>query len=134
MTNEISGASLSSNQMILPAGTYFIYATAPAMYVDQHKAKLANITDTSDILIGTNEQAGTDGVDYYTTHSKVSGRFTLAAQKTLELQHRCSATQAAGIGYGFATNFSVVEVYSDVQIWKVESPRNSWKPGFFHST
>jgi len=119
MTNEISGASLSSNQIILPAGTYFIYATAPAMYVDNHKAKLANITDTSDILIGTNEQAGTDGVDYYTTHSRVSGRFTLAAQKTLELQHRCSATHTGGIGYGFATNFSVVEVYSDVQIWKV---------------
>ena len=117
MTNEISGASLSSNQIILPSGTYYIEALAPAVYVDRHKTKLRNITDSTDTLIGTSESTGIDSADYNTTTSFVRGRFTIAAQKTFELQHRAENT--LGFGFGYNSNFGVVEVYADVQIWKV---------------
>jgi hypothetical protein len=117
MTNEISGASLSSNQIILPSGTYYIEALAPAVYVDRHKTKLRNITDSTDTLIGTTESTGIDAVDYNSTTSFVRGRFTITAQKTFELQHRAENTLAFGFGYN--SNFGVVEVYADVQIWKV---------------
>ena len=117
LTNEISGASLSSNQIILPSGTYYIDASSPANYVNSHKAKLRNITDSSDTLIGTNEYAGQDMVDYVNTNSIIKGRFTISAQKTFEIQHRCQTS--SGVGLGVANSFSVVEVYTDVRIWKV---------------
>jgi hypothetical protein len=117
VTNEISGASLSSNQITLPSGTYYIEASAPAFAVTRHKAKLRNTTDSSDTLIGTSEI--TYNLDStVSTCSFVTGRFTIAAQKTFELQHRCENTKATD-GFGIENNFSVVEVFADVQIWKV---------------
>ena len=53
--NDIEGASISANQIILPAGTYYMEASAPAFRVERHKTKLRNITDGSDTLIGTAE-------------------------------------------------------------------------------
>ena len=116
VTNEISGASLASNQITLPSGTYFIIASAPAYSINRHKAKLRNTTDSSDTIIGTTEWC-------YNTYegsnrSFVIGRFTIASQKVFELQHFVGSTTATS-GFGLATNASVIEVYSDVQIWKV---------------
>jgi hypothetical protein len=116
MTNEISGASLSSSQITLPSGTYYIYASAPAYYCNRHKIKLRNTTDSSDTLIGTSEisiQAGE-----VNCRSFISGRFTISAQKVFEIQHRIQTNGNAN-NFGYPSNFSVVEVYTDVQIWKV---------------
>jgi len=118
LTNEISGASLTSNQIILPTGTYFIYASLPAMHVNNHKGKLRNITDSSDVLIGTNEYAGQSNPGYVASNSLIKGRFTIASQKTFEIQHY-AATTLAGEGFGTGTAFGVTEVFTDVQIWKV---------------
>ena len=114
MTNEISGASLASNQITLPAGTYYIFASAnvganPA----RHTAKLRNTTDSSDTIIGTSEQTTGDS-----NRSFVMGRFTISAQKVFELQHICSSTTNVD-GFGTNANFSIIQVFSDVQIWKV---------------
>jgi len=114
MTNEISGASLSSNQIILPSGTYFIYARAPAFSVDRHKIKLRNVTDSSDTLIGSSTFCATN----VSGDGWIIGRFTIASSKTFEIQNRCETTKAIE-GLGVAQGFSVVEVYADVQIWKV---------------
>ena len=116
MTNEISGASLSSNQIILPSGTYYINAIAQVYSVENHKVKLRNITDSSDVLIGSSEYA-IDGYNV-SNSSRLTGRFTIAAQKTFEIQHRCADTTTTN-GFGVSSGFSVVEVYADVQIWKV---------------
>ncbi len=116
-TNEISGASLAANQITLPAGTYFISGRALAHFVDGHKIKIRNITDGSDVLIGLNGWSGTAASEMIA--SFVSGRFTLAATKVLELQHRCTVTRVTN-GFGLADSFGVIEVYSDVQIWKVD--------------
>ena len=114
MTNEISGASLASNQITLPAGTYYIHASAPTFGVIRNKLKLRNTTDSADTLIGTSELNNADAV----TRAFVTGRFTIAAQKVFELQHRCESTVSTG-GLGKLTNFGVVEIFADVQIWKV---------------
>jgi hypothetical protein len=113
VTNEISGASLTSNQIILPTGTYYIHASAPAYNVNSSRIKLRNITDSSDTIIGSTENATTS-----TVHSFAIGRFTIAAQKTFELQHRVQSSNNTE-GLGVLSNFSVTEVYADVQIWKV---------------
>jgi hypothetical protein len=117
MTNEISGSSLSSNQIILPSGTYYIYAQATGYTVNGNKIKLRNITDSSDTLIGS--QVRSDSAANANIPVFVSGRFTIAAQKTFEIQHRCETTRGDSSGFGPAAGFSVVEVYADAQIWKV---------------
>jgi len=116
LTNEISGASLSSNQITLPAGTYHIEARAPAYIVDTHKAKLRNVTDGSDEIIGSSTSdtnSASHGND-----SIVTGRFTIAAEKTFELQHRCTTPRNTD-GFGCASSFGVVEVFAEVRIWKI---------------
>ena len=116
MTNEISGASLASNQITLPSGTYFIEAFANAGYVNEHKTKLRNITDSSDTLIGQSIYAD-QATSVNQCNSNLVGRFTIASQKTFELQHRTS--QSYGGGFGNASSFGVVEVYANAMIWKV---------------
>ena len=115
MTNEISGASLSSNQITLPSGTYFIYARIPTMNSGRNKSKLRNTSDSSDALIGSSTQALDTGA--ICEDSWIIGRFTIASSKTFEIQNRVE--YANSNSFGLASNFGVVEVYTDVQIWKV---------------
>ena len=116
-TNEITGASLSSSNITLPSGTYYIEASAPASEVGAHKSKLYNTTDSSDVIIGTNKHNRSDN-NYAVSTSDITGRFTISAEKVFMIAHRC-ATSRSTDGFGIASNFSVIEVYSDVKIWKV---------------
>lgn len=116
VTNSIVGASLATNQITLPKGTYYIEATAPALGCNTHQAKLYNITDTSDIAFGTSEStaSGTAVV----TKSTVTKEFTISAQKIIEVQHQCGTTSVT-TGFGAQCNFAT-EVYTDVKIWKIK--------------
>ena len=109
--------SISSNQFTLQAGTYRIYASAPAYAVDRHKAKLRNTSDSSDTIIGTTEFVGT-AAGTPQTRSIVNGQFTIASAKTFEIQHYCTTTCTTN-GFGVAANVGVSEVYTVVEIWKV---------------
>ena len=114
LTNEISGASISSSVITLPAGTYFIKAYTPAQYVNKHRAKLRNTSDSTDTILGTSERSSSN----VTTSSFVIGRFTIASSKNFELQHRIETSRDVD-DLGSAAGFSITEVYADVQIWKV---------------
>lgn len=106
-------AALAANQITLQAGTYRCLISCPAHYVDSHKARLQNITDGVTILIGTSEFA----YQFTQTIAVVRGRFILAAAKVLEVQHRCQTTVAV-TGLGVASTFGVIEVYTEVELWK----------------
>lgn len=116
VTNEISGSSLAANQIILPAGTYEVAIKVPGHQVANHKAQLYNVTDVSVALLGTAER--TANSESRQSSSVITGRFTLAATKTLEVQHRVAAGKATD-GLGLAAGFGDLEIYSDVQIRKV---------------
>lgn len=115
--NQITGASLASNQVTLPAGTYLIYAHASAQQLDRHQLRLRNVTDGSTILAGTSEIAN-DG-DTTGNKSQLMGRFTLAAEKDIELQHYTEKARATD-GLGVASSSGEVEVYADVWIEVVD--------------
>lgn len=125
LTNEISGASLASNKITLPAGTYYIEASAVFQLDDtgtseQHQAYLYNQTDGALVLKGTSEflnmQAGVGA----SNSSRVSGRFTIAGAKDFELRHYCDTAYAGTLGlFGRATGSGNGEVYADVKIWKL---------------
>ncbi len=112
-TNNIAGASIASNQIILPAGTYMVDAAAPGFAIDRNVARLRNVSDSLDVLIGTSTYQGDD-----TSWSEIIGEFTLAATKTLEIQSRCSQT-ITGEGFGRAAGFGVAEVYTIAKFTKI---------------
>jgi|GEM_PF-6047687 len=112
-TNTITGASLGSNQITLPAGTYWVDASANMFLVDRNQARLYDTTGAAVLVLGLNVFAGgsADG-----NRALVQGLFTLTTTSVLELQHRAAGTKAAN-GFGLANNFTT-EVYADVVIWK----------------
>ena len=114
-TNNV--CSLSSNQITLAAGTYECRIAAPGQTVGHHKAKLRNVTDSVDILIGT-AQFTYQTADRAQTKSYINGRFTIAADKALEIQHRCQATKVT-YGFGAGDTFGVSEVFTVAEFWKV---------------
>ena len=117
-TNEITGASLSSNQITLPSGTYYAIAHAVTRRANENKVRLRNITDSSTTLVGFSERSASG--DVTTTQGFVSGRFTIAAEKVFELQHYFTDIDGGSSEVkGQATASGEVEVYVDVQIWKV---------------
>ena len=118
VTDEI-GSTLSSNEFTLPAGTYYIRALAPAFQCGRHKARLYNVTDTAVTLVGTSEYSS-DTASYTQSSSRVEGRFTIAAQKTFRIEHRCAVSKATQ-GLGVESNLdSQTEVYTVVEVWKVD--------------
>jgi hypothetical protein len=116
-TNTISGASLTNNQITLPAGKYQVIAYLPAYQVWQHKGKLKNITDALDIIVGSSEACHAGGIT--NTCSIIIGQFTITSQKVFELQHYCAVT-AAGSGFGPPSGIAdTAEVYTQVKIRKI---------------
>lgn len=108
------GSTLSSNQFTLPAGTYDIFWRAPAKSVDDHISKLRNVTDSTDPVIGSVARAGSGAQ----TDSIGRGRFTIAATKTFAIQTRVTTTNGTD-GGGSGPSFGVVNVFTEVWVWKV---------------
>jgi hypothetical protein len=113
VANTIVGASLGSNQITLPAGTYRIRAEAPTAENSVHRAQFYNVTDATIQILGTSRNGTTDIQDFAT----VWGRFTITSTKVFELRHQMTAGVATR-GLGDATNMLGVEVYSQVEIIK----------------
>lgn len=108
--------TLAANQVTLAAGTYECFALVPgAGGVNQFQAKLRNVTDSTDTLIGTSAVAGGGNI---MAHSFLSGRFTIAGAKAFEVQMRVNTTIATN-GWGFPANLGVTEVYTVLRCWKV---------------
>lgn len=112
-TNGITGASLATDQITLPAGTFYISARAPARGTSAHKARLYDATGAAVLLTGTSAFSSAT-----TSESFVTGVFTLGASSAIELQHQCNVTVAT-TGFGPAGGFSTVERYAEVMIWRI---------------
>lgn len=116
VANTISGASLTSNRIILPAGTYRIRARAPAIGVNNTQTFLYNVTDAAVITRGSSENGTANNVsDPMTVNSFVDARVTLAAAKEIELRQYCNEVHANGLGAPVSQG---AEVYSTVEIIK----------------
>jgi len=113
--NNITGASLTSNQITLPAGTYYVRASAPSRAGDINKIRLYNVTTASYILEG-NSALSRSTADSQTDALMV-GAITLAATSVLELRHYIG-TAFATTGLGGAISQGT-EVYSTFEAWKV---------------
>ena len=97
--NQISGASLASNQITLPAGTFYISAFLGVYGVLGNQARLQNITDSTTTIVGVSEYSVSG------SPTSLEGVFTIAASKVFELQHRGENT-ISGYGFGIKNSFS----------------------------
>lgn len=113
--NEITGASLSSNQFTLPAGTYFIDASAPANEVDRHRISLKNATDNSTTLLG---QGCAIDASISQTHARLRGKFTITGAKAFEIRHYTESSRSV-YGLGDYTNDGNNAIYTEVIVQKV---------------
>jgi hypothetical protein len=112
VANTIVGASLASNQVTLPAGTYRYSAICPCGPVDGNRAYLWNVTDSAVVNLGTSN----DGLANIQSSSMVRGRFTTTSTKVFELRHWMVSAIALGLGYNASAGNN--EVYSQLEIIK----------------
>ena len=114
--NNITSASIASNQITLPAGTYQVSAYAPFGSTNQCATRLYNITDSSATILGSSEY--NDNTDpFKQTKGFVDGIFTIAGTKVFEIQQYGAVTKAT-TGFGFATGYQA-EIYTTVKITKI---------------
>ena len=113
--NNITSCSLASNQITLPAGTYFVIGRAPAFAVNRHNTRLQNTSDSTTTILGAaayaNSTAGW-------SDSFFMGQFTIASSKVFEVQHYSSATKADE-GFGSQTFSGGDNVYTNIIIEKI---------------
>jgi len=116
--NDLAGASLGSNRITLPAGTYWIQWSTPAWQTAGHRSKVRNITAATDL--GFSESAYSWSGGYAVDHSYARGaaKFTLAASSALEIQQNCAAAGPTGTGMGYPASRGIAEIYTQVQIWQ----------------
>lgn len=116
VSNSIPGASLASNRVTLPAGTYDLFARAPAFRSNRTKAWLRNVATTT-ILTGSSEYSA--NTDVITVSSFVTGRFTLATTTDLEIAQSFEVGVASN-GLGASSNVSgQPEVFTEAIFRKV---------------
>jgi hypothetical protein len=116
--NQISGSSIASNQITLPAGTFYISASAPACRVNEHQARFYNITDSTVEILGNCIYSEVAATAIGMGISTVEGIIVITSSKVFELQHRCNSS-FSDYGFGLANAFGNTQVYSTVTIAKV---------------
>jgi hypothetical protein len=111
-TNTISGASLASNQITLPAGQYEVDASAYISPQGPHRAYLYCVTDSSIVALGV---MGPNNC------ALVKGEFTIASAKVYELRHYINnGSGSFGYSLGLAVSQSgQPEVYTDLTLRKL---------------
>lgn len=115
--NTISGASVSSNQITLPAGRYRISFSVPGAYCGAHQAFLWSVTDSTLLVHGSSENVPNASAIVSTRSVVMNSELVLSVQKVFELRHFTYSVYQNGLGV--ATNSGYGEVYSEVFIEKV---------------
>lgn len=127
-----TSVTLASNpgdggDITLEKGLYYCEISVPAFYVNDHTARLADVTDDpgpsgSTVITGTSEYSQSMPNSWAhpsQTRSKISGRFQLKSQRTLEIQHRCLNTRNND-GFGKDAGFyESNNVYTKLEMWLI---------------
>lgn len=110
-------AALNSNQISLSPGIYRCDITAPGWQVNDHVARLQNITTGTTIAEGVNGRSS--GSSSHET-SRIRTYFTLTSLSVLEVQHQCETSNGTD-GFGRVSNFVTAnEIYTTAEFWKLD--------------
>lgn len=115
--NGIVGASLSSNVITLPAGTYDVEIRCPVFLAGNNKAWLRVAGGGATLLEGSSGYSATTNGDCVS--SIIRGRLILEAPTAMEVVQYTS-TVVATSGLGAASNQTGhPEIYTEAMFWKV---------------
>lgn len=115
VVNTITGCTLTSSVIELPAGTYTATAFAPFHDSESIKIRLRNTSDNTDAIMGVTGFSGNEG----TFNAVLQGVFTIAATKNFELQYYVSLGQLTN-GLGQRLNVAGIdEVYATIEIVQI---------------
>jgi len=115
--NSITGASLDSNQITLPAGTYRFEAIVPASSVN-HQAYLWDVTGGGQVVVASGNSIANGGTSATSLSSIGQCEFTIASTRIFEIRHWTS-TNIANYGLGLPSNSTSSEIFTQVFIEKV---------------
>lgn len=115
-TNTIPGASLASNTVTLPAGSYKVRGSAPAIGGSSNLGHQIRIIVPlgSIVILGTSEAAAATNP----SRSFVEGFFSIGASSTVQMHHFIQVTQA-GYGQGLPAGGGTAEIYAEMTIEKI---------------
>jgi len=111
-------ATLTANELLIPAGTYDVTAVAMGYKVGGFKLRLWDVTNSTSYgnlvaVNGVSAAADTTGA-----FAHLSGRFTAAAPTTIRLEQRAQTTAATN-GWGFPASLGEAEIYASLSLTKV---------------
>ena len=115
--NSISGASLSSSVITLPAGTYRISASVPGYKANAFKARLRHNTSAITYGVSTSENSHSS----FDTSAQVliKNQFTLGSTTDVKIEMIVQTTSNGGAPAGAITNNAEIEIYTIVEFWKI---------------
>lgn len=121
VVNEITGASLATNIITLPAGTYDVIGSAPGGYINHHRCYLRAVASGTTLLLGSSEWTSNTGSGYggSTTRTLIHGRIVLTEATEVDFMHFTGGT-AYPHGMGFPSTSGKIEVYAELQIRKLK--------------
>lgn len=115
-TSVGTGMGLGSDQFTPPAGTYNIRATHPFYATTGAQCKLYNVTQTTDVVLGSSQVA--PSATAVTVNSVITGhQFTANGTDAYAIYYQVLAT-SANLGLGAPANIGN-EVYLDVWLERV---------------
>jgi hypothetical protein len=119
VSNTISGASLSSNRVTLPAGSYLITGRAPAIRTEDHKGYLYNVTASSLAIAGSTAY-NSSGAFYAQNDTFITGIVTISGTTVFEFRHLImNAAANEGLGINTYNSAAGVEVFTELLITRV---------------
>ena len=116
VVNDITGASLATNQVTLPAGSYIATVFSPLRNTNLTKIRLFNVTDSTNTAIGQN--CNVDSSASVGAVVTLQAQFTIAGSKAFAVQYYCQSAVAT-FGLGRAVNAGISEIYTTIQIQKI---------------
>jgi hypothetical protein len=116
VSNTITGCSIASSVITLPAGTYKIQGTTPWWgNTGIIQPRFENTTDSISYLGQAGNGSAGIGMVF---GGYVEAIFTITGSKNFELQHRLTSTVATN-GFGIGANFGVSTIFSTLCIEKI---------------
>ena len=124
VSNTITGASLSGNQVILPAGAYMVSASAGALSVGgagecYHQIRLYNATGATPLLDGVYGGPNTSGGQTVAVTAALSGVIVLSGSTSVEIDSFTGNNAGHSFSGGLASSSGDPEVYVDVTFLKI---------------
>lgn len=115
--NDLTGASLSSNVLTLPAGTYYVEWWCRFSNVDDCRSRLRDTTAGSTLAWGSTGHSPTGDLEFT---SRGLAYFTLTVSSGIELQYRVETSNDDGLGgdFNFNSGDSAVDPTAQIVVWK----------------